>query len=150
MTYDQRQYRTAFWVRFPNRFSARAASNVNILLLQPTASSSEYGTDYDRLRPLAYPRTDVFALAYDPLVPESVELLETKWKPELSHHMPNTPILVVALSSPTSSGSGPTVPEAVGRDLARKIEADGFLSVDSTEANEARCSLWPPFRWQVR
>jgi len=51
--------------------------------------------DYDRLRPLSYPRTDVFVCAFSLVDPTSFEHVQSKWIPEVSHHSPNTPIILV-------------------------------------------------------
>jgi hypothetical protein len=41
-------------------------------------------SDYDRLRPLCYPQTDVFLLMFSIDRPESLEHILTKWIPELT------------------------------------------------------------------
>jgi len=51
--------------------------------------------DYDRLRPLSYPQTDVFLLSFSIIAPSSFENISAKWYPEVSHHCPNTPIVLV-------------------------------------------------------
>jgi len=51
--------------------------------------------DYDRLRPLSYPQTDVFLMCFSIVNPSSFENIGTKWHPEISHHCPNTPIILV-------------------------------------------------------
>lgn len=51
--------------------------------------------DYDRLRPLSYPQTDVFLICFSLISPASFENVRTKWYPEVSHHAPNTPIILV-------------------------------------------------------
>eukprot|EP01130_Rhizamoeba_saxonica_P011639 TRINITY_DN4839_c0_g4_i1.p1 TRINITY_DN4839_c0_g4~~TRINITY_DN4839_c0_g4_i1.p1 ORF type:complete len:193 (-),score=60.47 TRINITY_DN4839_c0_g4_i1:126-704(-) len=50
--------------------------------------------DYDRLRPLSYPETDVFVIAFSIVNPASLENVRAKWYPEVSHHCPNTPIIL--------------------------------------------------------
>ncbi|TIB68125.1 hypothetical protein E3P77_01345 [Wallemia ichthyophaga] len=52
--------------------------------------------DYDRLRPLSYPQTDVFLIAFSIASPTSLENVKYKWIPELKHHAPNVPIILVA------------------------------------------------------
>jgi Ras-related C3 botulinum toxin substrate 1 len=52
--------------------------------------------DYDRLRPLSYPQTDVFLACFSIISPASFENVKAKWYPEINHHCPNVPILVVA------------------------------------------------------
>ena len=51
--------------------------------------------DYDRLRPLSYPHTDVFLLCFSVDEPTSLESVKERWYPELNHHCPGTPILLV-------------------------------------------------------
>jgi len=51
--------------------------------------------DYDRLRPLSYPQTDVFLICFSLTSPASFENVRAKWFPEVSHHCPNAPIVLV-------------------------------------------------------
>ena len=51
--------------------------------------------DYDRLRPLSYPQSDVFLICFSVVQPESFQNVKSKWFPEVSHHCPNTPIILV-------------------------------------------------------
>jgi small GTP-binding protein len=51
--------------------------------------------DYDRLRPLSYPQTDVFLVCFSIISPASFENISAKWFPELSHHCPNAPVILV-------------------------------------------------------
>uniref|UniRef100_A0A0N4ZQ19 Ras-related C3 botulinum toxin substrate 1 n=1 Tax=Parastrongyloides trichosuri TaxID=131310 RepID=A0A0N4ZQ19_PARTI len=51
--------------------------------------------DYDRLRPLSYPQTDVFVLCYSVMSKVSFDNVINKWTPEIRQHCPDTPILLV-------------------------------------------------------
>jgi Ras-related C3 botulinum toxin substrate 1 len=80
--------------------------------------------DYDRLRPLSYPQTDIFLICFSIASPPSFENVKTKvihldppiflpvehllenvyadpycpslqWWPEIQHHAPNIPIILV-------------------------------------------------------
>ena len=51
--------------------------------------------DYDRLRPLSYPQTDVFLICFSLICPASCENVRSKWYPEVSHHCPDTPVILV-------------------------------------------------------
>ncbi|KAK2743400.1 Rho GTPase protein rac1 [Myotisia sp. PD_48] len=51
--------------------------------------------DYDRLRPLSYPQTDVFLICFSVVSPSSFDNVRTKWYPEIEHHAPNVPIILV-------------------------------------------------------
>lgn len=57
--------------------------------------------DYDRLRPLSYPQTDVFLICYSVASPSSFENVTSKWYPEIKHHCPDAPIILVGKSTST-------------------------------------------------
>jgi len=51
--------------------------------------------DYDRLRPLSYPQTDVFLICFSVVSPSSFENVTSKWYPEIKHHCPDAPVLLI-------------------------------------------------------
>ncbi len=51
--------------------------------------------DYDRLRPLSYPDTDVILMCFSIDSPDSLENIPEKWNPEVKHFCPNVPIILV-------------------------------------------------------
>jgi small GTP-binding protein len=51
--------------------------------------------DYDRLRLLSYPMTDVFLVFFSVMSPFSYKNVSWKWIPELRHHAPNAPVILV-------------------------------------------------------
>jgi hypothetical protein len=53
--------------------------------------------DYDRLRPLSYPQTDVFLICFSVVSPSSFENVTSKWCPEIKHHCPDAPILLIGV-----------------------------------------------------
>ncbi|CAH8556510.1 unnamed protein product [Schistosoma turkestanicum] len=55
--------------------------------------------DYDRLRPLSYPQTDVFLVCFSLINSTSFENVRSKWYPEISHYAPRTPIILVGTKS---------------------------------------------------
>uniref|UniRef100_A0A673FPY5 Ras homolog family member B n=1 Tax=Sinocyclocheilus rhinocerous TaxID=307959 RepID=A0A673FPY5_9TELE len=52
--------------------------------------------DYDRLRPLSYPDTDVILMCFAVDSPDSLENIPEKWVPEVKQFCPNVPIILVA------------------------------------------------------
>ncbi len=50
-------------------------------------------------RPLSYPDTDVLLLCYSIDNPDSLENIEEKWMPEVSHFCPNVPKILVGNKS---------------------------------------------------
>jgi len=57
--------------------------------------------DYDRLRVLSYPQTDLFLLCFSLDNRNSFDNIRTKWWPEVVHHCPNAARLLVGLKSDT-------------------------------------------------
>ena len=55
--------------------------------------------EYDRLRPLSYPQTDVFIVCFSLVHPDSFENVQIKWGPEVRHYCPLEPIILVGNKS---------------------------------------------------
>lgn len=55
--------------------------------------------DYDRLRPLSYPDTDVVLVCFSIDEPASLDNVLQRWHPELVHFLPNVPRLLVGLKA---------------------------------------------------
>jgi len=89
--------------------------------------------DYDRLRPLSYPQTDVFLICYSVISPASFENVKNKWYPEIQHHAPGVPIILVGtkedlrndpgtISALASKGVAP-ITDKQATDTATQIKA---------------------------
>ncbi|PHH73316.1 hypothetical protein CDD80_3899 [Ophiocordyceps camponoti-rufipedis] len=65
------------------------------LALWDTAGQEEY----DRLRPLSYPETDLIFVCFAIDCPNSLDNVLDKWYPEVLHFCPYTPLILVALKS---------------------------------------------------
>ena len=55
--------------------------------------------DYDRIRSLSYPQTDVFLVAYSVVSHSSFENIKQKWIPEIRRHCPNVPMVLVGMKT---------------------------------------------------
>ena len=53
------------------------------------------GEEYERLRPLSYPDTDLLLLMFSFGSPESLDNFSSKWAPELKQFCPGVPIILV-------------------------------------------------------
>ncbi len=51
--------------------------------------------DFDRLRPLSYPQSDVILMCFSVISPASLENVYAKWYPEVHHYIPDVPIVLV-------------------------------------------------------
>ncbi|XP_052769121.1 cell division control protein 42 homolog [Mya arenaria] len=51
--------------------------------------------DFDSLRPLCYPETNVFMLCFSVMCPTSYQNVVDKWVPEVRKHSPDAPIILV-------------------------------------------------------
>ena len=51
--------------------------------------------DYDRLRPLSYPQTNVFLVCFSVVSPTSFENVANRWAPEIEHYCPGVPKILV-------------------------------------------------------
>jgi len=93
--------------------------------------------DYDRLRPLSYPQTDVFLVCFCVGMPASFSNVKEKWFPEARHHCPGVPCVVVATQidlrvrnddNNGSSKNGPsTFTTMNGERLAKEVKAAGYV-----------------------
>ncbi|CAH0562354.1 unnamed protein product [Brassicogethes aeneus] len=92
--------------------------------------------DYDRLRPLSYPGTDLILMCYNIENPDSLVNVYMKWAPEVKHFLPNKPIILVGnkldlrsdpevITSLLKHGKKP-VTNKEGYKVAKKIGAINF------------------------
>ncbi|KAJ5815429.1 cell division control protein 42 [Penicillium riverlandense] len=78
--------------------------------------------DYDRLRPLSYPQTDVFLVCFSVTSPASFENVREKWFPEVHHHCPGVPCLIVGTQ--TDLRDDPGVREKLARQKMQPIRKE--------------------------
>lgn len=93
--------------------------------------------DYDRLRPLSYPGSDVILICYSVDSPSSYDNVKERWVPEVEQFCPRVPVILVALKKDLrdddnvikdlqESGQSP-VTVAQGNKLASETGAADFL-----------------------
>ncbi|RIB19224.1 P-loop containing nucleoside triphosphate hydrolase protein [Gigaspora rosea] len=73
------------------KITVKIGDKLYTLALWDTSSQE----DYDRLRPLSYPQTDVFLACFSVISPASFENVKEKWFPEVHHNCPGIPCLIV-------------------------------------------------------
>ncbi|CAF1085903.1 unnamed protein product [Rotaria sordida] len=93
--------------------------------------------DFDRLRPLSYPDTNVIIMCFSVDNPVSAASITEKWIPEVRHFCGTCPIILVAckidlrtdsqvVASMKTKGQK-LVSIEVGKQLATQIKADGYM-----------------------
>ncbi|KAJ1138606.1 hypothetical protein NDU88_004987 [Pleurodeles waltl] len=104
--------------------------------------------DYDRLRPLSYPDTDVILMCFSIDSPDSLENIPEKWTPEVKHFCPNVPIILVGNKKDLRNDEHtrkelikmkqePVKPDE-GRDMANRINAFGYLECSAKTKDGVR------------
>jgi len=78
--------------------------------------------DYDRLRPLSYPQTDVFLVCFSVTSPSSFDNIKAKWHPEINHHAPGVPLILVGTKA--DMRSDPDLANALHRKGLRFVERE--------------------------
>ena len=93
VTYTTNSYPTEY---VPTAFDNYSANTIIegrpwVLGLWDTAGQD----DYDRLRPLSYPDTDCFVVTFSIDSSKTLQNIKEKWYPEIHHHGPSTPFILV-------------------------------------------------------
>ncbi|KAK3717324.1 hypothetical protein QZH41_011555 [Actinostola sp. cb2023] len=91
--------------------------------------------DYDRLRPLSYPQTDVFLICFSVISPDSYENVGAKWHPEVTHHRPGIPIILVGTKIDLRDDKD-TIEELKEKKLSPLTEANGTSMAKEIKAAE--------------
>ncbi|XP_059943828.1 rho-related GTP-binding protein RhoG-like isoform X2 [Mesoplodon densirostris] len=118
-----------------DNYSAQTSVDGQIVSLNlwDTAGQEEY----DRLRTLSYPQTNIFVICFSIGNPSSYANVRHKWYPEVSHHCPNVPVLLVGTKRDLRSDIEtvkklkeqslvPTTPQQ-GTSLAKQVGAVKYL-----------------------
>mmetsp|Transcript_14197 Transcript_14197/g.21461 ORF Transcript_14197/g.21461 Transcript_14197/m.21461 type:complete len:181 (+) Transcript_14197:44-586(+) len=93
--------------------------------------------DFDRLRPLSYPETQVFIICFSLISPTSLDNVVTKWYPEIQKHAEDVPIILVGTKIDLRDDAdtireleeNEQVPVSynAGMEIAKQINAAGYF-----------------------
>ncbi|XP_075430188.1 transforming protein RhoA-like [Ascaphus truei] len=83
--------------------------------------------DYDRLRTLSYPDTNVILMCFSIDNPDSLGNILEKWIPEVKRFHPNVPIILVGNKKDLRNDEQDPVKPEEGRDMANRIGAFGYM-----------------------
>jgi len=121
---------------FENQIVEREYEGEQILVQLWDTAGQE---DYDRLRPLSYPGSDVVLICYSTVNEGSYEAIEEKWLPEVQEYIEEAPIVLVGTKSDLREANLPDivedefspVSEEDGRTLANDIDAKAFVETSA-------------------
>ncbi|KAJ6240870.1 hypothetical protein M0813_23969 [Anaeramoeba flamelloides] len=82
--------------------------------------------DYDRLRPLSYPQTDVFIVCFSLISPASFSNVKEKWIPEIKHYCEDLPIILV----------GTKIDLRNNQDTVQKLEEKNLVPISYQQGME--------------
>lgn len=89
--------------------------------------------DYDRIRPLSYPDTDVFLVCFSVVNPNSWDNVTTKWVPELRIHCATAPIVLVGTKIDLRADEE-TLKKLSAKDLKPVTQDQGFKLKEEIQA----------------
>ncbi|XVF26903.1 hypothetical protein REPUB_Repub14bG0060400 [Reevesia pubescens] len=98
--------------------------------------------DYDRLRPLSYPETDVFVIVFSLISRASYENVLQKWGPEVCHFAPNIPVVLVGTNLDLREAylagqmGSDIITSAQGEELRKQIGAAAYIECSSKTLQE--------------
>lgn len=114
-----------------------AKVNVNDLQWELALWDTAGQEGYDRLRPLAYPGTDIFLISYAVDNPASFNNVASVWLPEIKSYCPKVPYVLVAMKTDLRNDEETmkrlaekklsVVTEREGRELAESIGASVYV-----------------------
>lgn len=138
---------TATSNRFPKDYIPTVFDNYSVNLLydgQPYSVGlwdTAGQEDYDRLRPLSYPQTDVFLLCYSIASRSSFTNLD-KWIHEVEHHMGKAKYSIVLIGTKSDLQKDRQVQTLEGRHLAAR-KGYTFFECSALEGGPAIDTIFP-------
>lgn len=104
--------------------------------------------DFDRLRPILYPETDVILMCFSIANPDSLENITEKWIPEINEYLPDVPVILVGnkkdlrndvhTKKELSLTKQKPVTWEEGREMAEKINAFAYLECSAKNKDGLR------------
>ena len=118
-----------------DNYSAQTSVDGQLVILNLWGTAGQ--EEYDRLRTLSYPQTNIFVICFSISSPSSYDNVRYKWYPEVTRHCPNVPVLLVGtkrdlrddletVNKLKEQSLMPTTPQQ-GTSLAKQVGAVKYL-----------------------
>jgi len=118
---------------FPRQYVPTVFDNyaINTVVDKKTYSVTLWDTagqeDFDRLRPLSYPGTDIFLICIAVITPLSLTNAKLKWRSEVQHHCPQTQYMLVGLKTDLRGTSSEVISREDCMAAAREMGAIDYV-----------------------
>jgi len=118
---------------FPRQYVPTVFDNyaINTVVDKKTYSVTLWDTagqeDFDRLRPLSYPGTDIFLICIAVVTPLSLTNAKLKWRSEVQHHCPQTQYMLVGLKTDLRGSSSEVISREECMAAAREMGAIDYV-----------------------
>lgn len=124
-----------------DHFSVQVNHNRKSIALNLWDTSGQ--EDYEHLRLLAYPQTDIFLVCFSITSPASLENVKNIWCPEIKYYCPNTPFFLVGThcilrEDPKTVLSHSPITFKQGAQLARTIGAVRYVECFSNNQEQLK------------
>ena len=139
---------------FPNEYIPTVFDNYSALttldkkIFNLSLWDSAGQEDYDHLRPLSYPQTDVFLVMFSVISHNSFENVVKKWLPEIRHHCPTAAILLVGTKSDLRNNmeiiqrlaakNQTPISSIKAQEIAQKEKLNGFIECSALEMQNVK------------
>src|SRR5947209_6653850 len=87
---------------------------------------------------VSYPQTDVFLVCFSIVSPSSFENITTKWIPEITHHWPSAPFLLIGTKSDLRDD----------QEMLEKLHKKGLAPITTVQGTELAKKLEITFNTQ--
>ncbi|KAM0716728.1 hypothetical protein Q7P37_008173 [Cladosporium fusiforme] len=122
--------------KFPSEYVPTVFDNYAVTVMKITTACA----------PLSYPQTDVFLVCFSVTSPASFENVREKWFPEVHHHCPGVPCLIVGTQ--TDLRDDPQVREKLSKQKMQPVrKEDGErMAKDLGAVKYVECSALTQFK----
>jgi len=111
--------------------------NTNVVIDDTTISLGLWDTagsdEYDSLRPLSYPGTDIFLVCFSLVDPETLDHVKSKWIVEINKHMEGQKPAILLLGTKLDQRNNASVVE--------NLRKSGLKPVTKAEGEKARAAI---------